>query len=110
MTRLTMTPALTEIVAARFRALGEPARLQILNALRGAELTVTALAERTGMGQPNLSKHLRLLYALGFVQRRKEGAFVCYGLADPDVFGVCDTMCDRVAAEAATRGRLFSSP
>ena len=104
----TMTPALIEIVAARFKALGEPVRLQILNALRGGELTVTELVDRTGLGQPNLSKHLRLLHTLGFVSRRKDGLFVYYGLADADVFRLCDIMCTRLQAESATRRRVLA--
>ncbi len=104
-----MTPAVMELVAARFKALGEPARLQILSALREKELTVTELVERTGMGQPNLSKHLQQLHSLGFVSRRKEGLFVYYGLADKDIFKLCDIMCGRVQAEASNRRRMFTS-
>lgn len=107
MARLAMTPAIMEIVAARFKALAEPARLQILDALRDGESTVSDLVERTGLGQPNLSKHLRLLHSLGFVSRRKEGLFVYYGLADQSVFQLCDIMCSRVAAETVARRKMF---
>jgi ArsR family transcriptional regulator len=109
MARVTMSPAVLEIVAARFKALGEPVRLQILTALKGREATVGELVERTGLGQPNLSKHLQVLHALGFVNRRKEGLFVYYGLADQDVFRLCDIMCGRVKTETSTRRRLFAS-
>jgi ArsR family transcriptional regulator len=109
MPKMTLTPALMELVSARFKALGEPARLQILNELRRQELTVGDLVARTGLGQPNLSKHLRVLHALGFVSRRKEGLYVYYRLADEDVFTLCDIMCGRVKAEATVRGRLFAT-
>ena len=109
MGNITMTPALMEIVAARFKALGEPVRLQILSALRGGELTVTDLVERTGLGQPNLSKHLRMLHNFGFVRRRKEGLFVYYALADADVFRLCDIMCTRLQAESVTRRRVLAA-
>ncbi|HEU5183802.1 MAG TPA: metalloregulator ArsR/SmtB family transcription factor, partial [Gemmatimonadaceae bacterium] len=68
-----MTPELLAIVAERFKAIGEPVRLQILNALRDGEMTVTELVDETGLGQGNVSKHLQLLHGLGFVTRRKEG-------------------------------------
>lgn len=83
-------------VAERFKALGEPARLRILDALRDGELTVGDLVERTALNQANLSKHLQLLYGLGFVERRKDGLFVYYRLADEHVFQLCDIMCRRL--------------
>ena len=91
-----MDDELFERVAERFKALAEPARLRILDALRESELAVGALAERTGLNQANLSKHLQLLHALEFVARRKDGLFVYYRLADHDVFLLCDIMCGRI--------------
>ncbi len=97
-----MSPELMELVAARFRALGEPARLQILRALRRRELSVNDLVDETGLGQANVSKHLQILHSLGFVARRKEGLFVYYRLADKSVFQLCDIMCGRI--ESRMRG------
>ena len=96
------------LVAERFRALGEPARLQILQQLRSGERTVTELVEATGLGQANLSKHLQLLLASGFVARRKDGLYTRYRLADQDVFRLCDIMCGRLEAEGRGRRRLFA--
>ncbi len=103
-----LTPEVVELVAERFKALAEPARLHILNALRGGERTVSELMEDTGLGQANASRHLQLLHALGFVERRKEGLFVHYRLADDRVFQLCDLMCGRIAAEARERGELLA--
>lgn len=98
-----LPPPLMELVAERFKALGEPARLQILQALRGGERTVTELVEDTGLGQANVSKHLQLLHSLGFVERRKEGLHVHYQLAGEDIFRMCDLMCGRIEDEAERR-------
>lgn len=87
------------LVADRFRALGEPARLQILSALRGTERNVGELVADTGLSQANLSKHLQLLLRLGFVVRRKERLNTYYSLADPEIFKLCDLMCGRVENE-----------
>ena len=95
---MKMTSDLFEPVAERFRALGEPARLRILNALLSGEAAVGELARATGLTQANLSKHLQLLHTLGFVRRRKQGLFVYYALADQDIFRLCDIMCGRVPA------------
>ncbi|HEY8536060.1 MAG TPA: metalloregulator ArsR/SmtB family transcription factor [Vicinamibacterales bacterium] len=96
-----MTEEQFEQVAERFRVLGEPARLRILSALREGEATVGELVDRTGLNQANLSKHLQILHATGFVVRRKEGLFVHYALADEDVFLLCDVMCGRLERAAA---------
>ena len=109
MARVSMTPELLELVAERFRVLGEPARLDILNALRDGERTVSELVETTGLGQANVSKHLQLLHATGFVKRRKEGLFVHYGLAGRDVFRLCDIMCGRLEIESKTRRRAHAT-
>jgi len=102
-----MGPELIRLVAARFRALSDPARLQLLSELRDGEATVSDLVEATGLGQANVSKHLALLHQLGFVGRRREGLYIWYRLADRDVLRLCDLMCGRIAAEAQARGRLF---
>ncbi|HEX7241040.1 MAG TPA: metalloregulator ArsR/SmtB family transcription factor [Longimicrobiaceae bacterium] len=103
-----LTPEVLELIAERFKALAEPARLAILNALRAREMTVSELMEATGLGQANASKHLQILHGLRFVERRKEGLYVVYRLADQDVFQLCDIMCGRLARESDTRGRLLS--
>lgn len=108
MDKVKLTPQLMEIVAERFKALGEPARLQILNALRDGEATVTDLVDATGLGQANVSKHLGLLHGLGFVTRRKDGLFVHYGLADRDIFRLCDIMCGRVDAQTSARKKVLA--
>ncbi len=93
------TPELLALVAQRFRALAEPARLAILHALERGERTVTELVDATGLGQGNLSKHLQQLHACGFVGRRREGLFVYYHLSDKDVLTLCEIMCNRLEVD-----------
>jgi DNA-binding transcriptional ArsR family regulator len=104
-----MTPDLLAAIAERFKVLGEPARLQILQTLRGGERTVSELVEGTGMGQANVSKHLQLLLAHGFVVRRKEGLYAWYRLADQDVFRLCDIMCGGLERDVAARRKLLAA-
>jgi DNA-binding transcriptional ArsR family regulator len=106
---LKMTPELLGLIAERFRALAEPARLQILNALRGGEKTVTQLVEETGLGQANVSKHLQVLHSLGYITRRKQGLFVHISLTDPEVFKLCDIMCGRLEAEHKSRRKILAA-
>jgi DNA-binding transcriptional ArsR family regulator len=108
MGEMTMTHEIIALVAERFKALAEPARLHILNALRGGEKTVSELMEETGLGQANASKQLQVLHGLGFVERRKEGLFVHYRLADDSVFELCDIMCGRLVEEARARSEMLT--
>ena len=98
MRRAGMTPKTMDLVAERFRALGEPARLGILQALRSGERCVSEIEAKTGLNQANLSRHLRVLSAAGMVRRRKDGLFAYYALADVDVLKLCELMCGRVTA------------
>ncbi|HTJ22327.1 MAG TPA: metalloregulator ArsR/SmtB family transcription factor [Gemmatimonadaceae bacterium] len=109
MPRTKLTPDVLALIGERFKVLGEPARLDILQALRGGELTVTQLVDTTGLAQGNVSKHLQLLHAHGFVTRRKDGLFVHYALADRTVFRLCEIMCDRLTDHVAARRRLLAS-
>lgn len=104
--RRAVTPELLALVADRFRALAEPARLLILHTLSDGERSVTALVDETGMAQANLSKHLQHLHLTGFLRRRREGLFVFYALADSGVLALCDIMCGRLESDLDTTQRL----
>ncbi len=109
MPRHPLTPTQLHLIADRFKALAEPSRLEILNALRDRERTVSELLGATGLGQANASKHLQVLHAAGFVERRKEGVNIRYRLADPAVLRLCELMCGRLEKEAAAARKMFAS-
>ena len=100
---------LLRLIAERFKALAEPARLEILNALRDRTMTVSELVDATGLGQANVSKHLQLLYTHRFVRRRKDGLFVYYSLADRSVHRLCDIMCDHIGSDSAARRKAVAA-
>lgn len=108
MAESSMSPELLQRVAARFKALGEPARLRILQALRTGEKTVSDLMHDTELSQANTSRHLQMLHSLGFVERRKEGLYVLYRLADESIMTMCDVMCGRLEQQLDTERRMFS--
>ena len=107
--RAKLTSDVLGLIADRFKALAEPARLEILSVLRDGEKTVTQLVEATGLGQANVSKHMQSLYAAGFVGRRKDGLFVYYFLADPSVTKLFDMMHARLEHEMSSRAKAFSA-
>ena len=107
MAKITMTPAILEWVAERFKLLGDQTRLRLLQALREGEATVTDLVTTTGLGQANVSKHLQQLHAHGYVARRKDGLFTWYRLSDREVFQLCDLMCGRLERDLAAQKKLL---
>ena len=94
-----LSPDAVELVAARFRILGEPIRIQILQALQAGERNVSELVADVGSTQPNISKHLRILQDARFVARRQNGNNVYYSIADPTVFDLCDAVCGSLGTQ-----------
>src|SRR6187200_1896818 len=68
------------------KALSSPHRLEILELLAQSERTVDSLATETGLSLANTSQHLQTLRQAALVDSRKEGPFVSYRLAGPEVF------------------------
>lgn len=95
---------MTELVAQRFRLLGEPMRLRILQALEAGEQPVNEIVSMLGSSQPNISKHLQALCQGGLISRRRNGLNIYYGIADPMVFKLCQLVCR--SAETHTRSQL----
>jgi DNA-binding transcriptional ArsR family regulator len=63
-----------------FNAVAEPRRRQILDVLTGGERPVNDLVRALGLAQPQVSKHLRVLRAVGAVDVRDEGRQRLYRL------------------------------
>ena len=63
-----------------FNAVAEPRRRQILDVLAGGERPVNDLVALLGVGQPQVSKHLRVLREVGLVEAREEGRQRIYRL------------------------------
>ncbi len=61
-----------------FNAVAEPRRRQILSYLALRERPVGDIAEALGMGQPSVSKHLRVLQDVGLVEVRRDGRRMLY--------------------------------
>jgi rhodanese-related sulfurtransferase/DNA-binding transcriptional ArsR family regulator len=68
------------------KALSSPHRLEILELLAQGERAVDSLATEVGLSLANTSQHLQALRQAALVDSRKEGLFVYYRLAGPDVF------------------------
>ena len=91
-----MPDDLVELIARRFRVLGEPMRIRLIDRLRDGEATVGELSEALSASQQNVSKHLAVLTDSGVLGRRKDGNFVYYRIVDEGVFALCEDVCGSV--------------
>jgi DNA-binding transcriptional ArsR family regulator len=84
---------LVDLIAQRFRVLGEPMRIKLLDRLRDGAAAVGELQDAVGASQQNVSKHLGVLHQAGMVSRTKQGTSAVYEIADPSVFELCEHVC-----------------
>jgi len=82
----------SELHAEICRTLGSSARIEILNALRDGEKTVSELTEAIGLRQANVSQHLAVLRHKGIVTTRKEGTRTYYRVSNPKIIQACELM------------------
>jgi DNA-binding transcriptional ArsR family regulator len=97
-----------DLIAERFRLLGDPTRIKLLNHLRSGSASVLELTEEIGTTQQNISKHLAVLQRAGILARRKEGNFSYYRIIDESVFALCETVCGSIQERAESLRRLVS--
>jgi len=98
-----------ELVARRFRTLGDATRLALVQALFGEERTVQELCALTGASQANASKHLALLHEQGLVARRRDSLFTYYRIVDPTLERLCHVVCGSLAKRHAAMGANLAS-
>jgi len=102
-----LPPDTVELIAQRFRAMGEPMRLRLLMSLQDGERTVTELVERHETSQANISKHLQVLTGVGLLKRRKQGLNVFYAIADPSIFNMCEMVCGSLKKHLEAQSNLL---
>ncbi len=94
-----LSPAALGLMANFFKVLSESSRLQIVCVLKIGPKNVTEIIEATGLGQANVSKHLKMLTQAGIVSRQPQGVSVYYQIANPFVFDLCELVCDALSIQ-----------
>jgi DNA-binding transcriptional ArsR family regulator len=93
--------------SAAFDALGDPQRREILRLLGEGDKPVHAIADALPISRPAVSRHLRVLKASGFVDRRADGTERIYSLAADGVTAV-QAYLETVWGDAIARFRLVA--
>lgn len=97
---VTQIPQRTALKAKLFRGFSDTSRLMILEELRAGPLTVSAIVERTGLSQSNVSNHLACLRDCDLVTSSQQGRYTLYQLSDARVatfLGLADELLADVA-------------
>ena len=103
-----LTPETLQLVADFFKVLSESSRLQIVCALKTGRKNVTEIIETTGLGQANVSKHLKILAQAGIVSRQQQGVCVYYQIASSFVFDLCELVCDSLLVQIQQQSEKMS--
>lgn len=91
------------------KGLASGRRIEILDILANGDRTVDALAEQVHLTIANTSQHLQILRDAGLVTSRREGTFVRYGLATPEVFEFWTSLRSLAANRLAEVERLVEA-
>ncbi len=105
--KMQLSDRALEMVAVRFRSLGEPMRLRILRLLEAGELSVGQLVDRLNSSQANISKHLKVLVTAGVLTRRVQGTSAFYAISDPMILKICETVCQGMAENLKLQAEEF---
>ena len=100
--------ALVALIAQRFRVIGEPMRIRLLDALRDGPLTINELTDALGASQQNVSKHIGVLAQAGIVAREKDGNHVRCSIADESIFELCELVCGGLRRQVAEIDQLLA--
>ena len=94
-----------EALSVRFKALGDPTRLAIVNQLAGADECCVCEFEPLGLAQPTISHHLKVLREAGLVESSRRGTWVYYRLVDDAISELAGALGARDQEDSRERRR-----
>jgi ArsR family transcriptional regulator len=100
--------AIFEMQAEICKTLTNPKRIEILNALKNEEKTVTELVDALGASKANVSQHLAVMRHKGILTTRREGVNIYYRVANPKVIDACTLMKEVLFEQHAAKRRAVS--
>lgn len=99
-----VTAPIYQVKAEFFKTLGHPARIRVLEVLRGGERPVSELIPEVGIEASHLSQQLGIMRRANLVQVRKEGSAVIYSVANPMIFELLE-VAKRIITSSLTETR-----
>ncbi len=106
---LNATNQIDDIQTSMLRALASPHRLRLVHLLGGGPCEVNELVRETELPQAAVSQHLAALRGVGLVEATRDGRFVRYSLADPEILAACDVMRGVIVRRLSALGSLAAA-
>ena len=100
---------LYELHAEMCKVFSNPTRLEILNLLRGKEMSVTELIEKTKLSQANISQHLAIMKYKGIVSSNREGKNIYYRLLNPKIVKAFDIIMEVLAEKLKKNQKIVKN-
>lgn len=104
---MTRNRTLFELQAEVCKTLASPKRLEILNALKEGEKTVSELVEILGVPKANVSQHLAVMRHKGILDSRREGVNIRYRVSNAKVIKACTLMREVLTEQMHETSRLI---
>jgi ArsR family transcriptional regulator, virulence genes transcriptional regulator len=108
MKALLTDKAIFEMQAEICKTLTNPKRIEILNALKTDEKTVTELVNLLGASKANVSQHLAVMRHKGILTTRREGVNIFYRVTNPKVIDACTLMKEVLFEQHTARKKAVS--
>ncbi|TAL28259.1 MAG: ArsR family transcriptional regulator [Nitrospirae bacterium] len=89
------------------KTLASSKRLEILNALKSGEKTVTELVNILGAPKANVSQHLAVMRHAGILKSRRDGVSIYYSVANPKVIKACVLMREVLMEQMQEKSRFI---
>jgi len=96
-----------------FQTLAEANRLRIIKVIGRERCSVSEIVEATGLSQPLVSHHLRLMRDQGVLETQREGPFIYYRLKDDrllDALGMCAEIAAHFQKDRKIKRTFFCPP
>jgi ArsR family transcriptional regulator len=91
-------------LARRLKALADPGRLRLLNAIASrpsGEACVCELTAPIGLSQPTVSHHLKVLHEAGLLARERRGTWIYYRVVTDSLEAITDALSPRAGTLAS---------
>jgi len=104
---MSQNRTLFELQAEVCKTLASPKRLEILNALKEGEKTVSELVEILGVPKANVSQHLAVMRHKGILDSRREGVNIYYRVSNATVIKACRLMREVLSEQMQETSKLI---
>ena len=104
---MSQNRTLFELQSEVCKTLASPKRLEILNALKEGEKTVSELVEILGVPKANVSQHLAVMRHKGILDSRREGVNIYYRVANDKVIKACTLMREVLTEQMQETSKLI---